>query len=55
MERVAFLLEKGADPNTRMKRRGGYVRDRDWTPLQVATDAGQAEIAALLRKYGAKE
>jgi ankyrin repeat protein len=47
-EMVEFLLEKGADLNARMKRRGGFARDRDWTPLQAALDAGQADVARLL-------
>jgi cytohesin len=54
-EMVAFLLEKGADLNARMKRRRGFVPDRDWTPMQLATETGHAEVAALLRKHGAKE
>ena len=42
---VILLLEKGADPNAKL---WGY------TPLEAAKKAGHAEIAAVLRTYGAK-
>jgi ankyrin repeat protein len=42
-----FLIAKGADIN---------LKDRDGrTPLGIAVHRGHTEIAALLRRHGAKE
>jgi hypothetical protein len=44
---IEVLLEHGANPN---------VRDSEGhTPLEIATKYNRADIAALLRRYGAKE
>ncbi|GAG11685.1 unnamed protein product, partial [marine sediment metagenome] len=42
-----LLLTKGADINVKNK--------WDRTPLDIAVEQGDTEIADLLRKYGAKE
>jgi ankyrin repeat protein len=47
-EMVAFLLAKGADLNALMKRRNSFAGPRDWTPMEAALDAGQAEVVRLL-------
>ncbi len=44
---VAWLLDHGAGVNT--------LDYEGKTPLRVALDNGQAEIADLLRQHGAKE
>lgn len=41
-----LLLEHGADPN---------IRSGEGKPLEVAEGTGQEELAALLRRYGARE
>ena len=43
---ATLLLEEGADANARSK--------DGWSPLMSAEDNGQKEMAALLRKHGAK-
>ena len=45
-EAVELLLARGADPNAKTKKGA--------TILQAAIDSNQPEIAALLRKHGAK-
>lgn len=47
VELLEYLLQKGADPNIKM--RGGV------SMLRVARDEGNDKIAAILLKYGAKD
>lgn len=46
-ELLEYLLQKGADPNIKM--RGGV------SLLRVAKDEGKPDVAAILVKYGAKD
>jgi ankyrin len=46
-EMVAFLLDRGANLNAPMKRRNSFARPRDWTPLEAALEAGQADVVRL--------